>query len=158
MSVEDELHQYVRPATDSGSQPKDDPAVAARVEELLSELNLSWSVDEDGDWTVESDEGDVVLVLGGETLTFTQHLHRLSEKPKKLGDYYQALLLQNVRPENSAAFFLIWVDEGEREALMVGIRSEISVRNLDKSELALSLKSVLELSRFWSVYLAKMVP
>jgi hypothetical protein len=154
MSVEDELQQYVRPATDSGSRPKEDPAVAARVEELLSELNLSWSVDEEGDWTVDSDEGNILLVLGDETLTVTQILHRVDDKPKKLADYYQALLAQNVTPENSAAFFLIWHDE----ARMIGIKSEISVRNLDKSELALSLKSVLELSRFWSMYLAKMVP
>jgi hypothetical protein len=156
MSVEDELRKYVKPPMQAASPPKDDPAITARVEELLSELALSWSVDDDGDWIVQSEEGEVVLILGSETLTAVQNLQRLPEKPKKLGEYYGALLSLNAQDNNSAAFFVV-SSSTEPNTRMVGIKSEISVRNLDKSELALSLKSVLELSNLWSVHLSGVI-
>jgi hypothetical protein len=144
VAAKDDLARYLTNVEEQ-TEPVDVAQVGERVEALLTELGLPWSIDEEADWEIKSDVGTVFARLEGGTVWIFQHVHELEEKSKKYADYFRSLLVLNGNV--SGAAFAIFGGPGDTQWL--SITSSIAATSLDKEELAFAFKSVFELARLW---------
>ena len=112
MAAKDDLARYLTNVEEQ-TEPVDVAQVGERVEALLTELGLPWSIDEEADWEIKSDVGTVFARLEGGTVWIFQHVHELEEKSKKYADYFRSLLVLNGNV--SGAAFAIFGGPGDTQ-------------------------------------------
>jgi hypothetical protein len=142
VSTESLLSEYLSNARET-QERAEHSEVVKRIEEIFDELKLPWKRDAD-DWSIGSDVGEVMAGLdeAEEVLSFWQLLFPIAKPPKKNGELFHEMLSANAG--TTGACFAISHSEGSPPyALVVG---RISAKDVDPSEVALTLSSVFYLA------------
>ena len=140
MSTEAGLGEYLK----NVKRPQGQSEARARVEEIFEELGLPWSRAPQGDWKIASDVGEVAAGLDDaeEVLTVFQLLGPLNGKRKQNADFFYALLAANF--SMTGACYAIYTPENS--PAMLSIVGRIAAEHIDPEEVALTLKSLFEMS------------
>jgi len=149
MSRESRLSEYLKKTRGQGPA-EGVQEVAARVEMILSALELPWHVEDRAQaiWGVEADVGLVFLGLDetGDVLSLWQKIHPIRGDSAENADYFNSLL--HINASTTGACFAIndYGDEDEEWLLIIG---RIAAAKLDLEEVELALESVFYLSKLF---------
>lgn len=143
MGTESLLNDYLSKSR-ATAERAERSVIVQRVEAVFDELKLPWRRAEDG-WEIDSDVGPVRAGLDEdeEVLTFHQIINELTGPPKKQGELLFSLLAANA--STTGACFAIFEGEALPKALLA-IVGRIAAQKLDSEEVALTLRSVFDLS------------
>ncbi len=146
MGLSDDLDKHLLIAHEASQAGRAE--TTQRLEHLFDELGLSWEpyVQEDVSeaWKIETDVGTVFAGLDDTAgiLTISRNLYEWDGKAKRRASFLEAMLKMN-GVTSGACFGILEHPEGTY-VLAVGRMAALTV---DKEELALSLKAVIELSK-----------
>lgn len=115
---------------------------------MLKELGLDYARDSEGDFTLDSKEGEVHITINDSGDLVTTHLSIgvIENNPRKKGDFYSFLLRMNTY--TSAKFCFLGDQDDKEWHLSVLARS--NAETLDAGDLEWDLHSVLQLSSVFS--------
>lgn len=140
------LDQFLTGSRQAAVPATDDGTVSAKFEALLTELDIPWKVDQDGDYWLTSDVGEFVAAVVSGTVVISQNIGDTSSKTKKNADFYWLGLDLNASDGTGGASNALLTIAGQEKMMII---SAIEAEDLNKQVLAFVLKSCFKLSRAW---------
>ena len=116
------------------------------MDAALNELRVPATIDDDGDWRIQSDVGPFLLVIdrGNGDVVLIQTLRVMDKDPHEYADDMHALLLLNLEADGAARFAAL--REGE-DANMLVLTARVRADAIDRASVESMLRDAMRQSR-----------
>lgn len=146
MSGPDQLAEYFTASPRQSAELSGRDGARGAVDTVLNELRVPATIDDDGDWRLQSDVGPFLLVIdrANGDVVLIQTLRVMDKDPREYADDMHALLLLNLEADGGARFAAL--REGE-DANMLVLTARVGAEEVTRATVETMLRDAMRQSR-----------